>query len=96
MGYLLFPAIEILGTVILMSHVAWQVFIVFVPIIIASLWFQVYFINYNCIGFLFLKLMVPIFSLMFISCFVNYSFEFVIILFLIIHSQILAILHRCC
>nr|CAB3451974.1 unnamed protein product [Digitaria exilis] len=41
MGYLLFPAIEILGTIVLMSQVAWPVFIIFIPIIIASLWYQV-------------------------------------------------------
>ncbi|KAJ1287818.1 hypothetical protein BS78_02G039800 [Paspalum vaginatum] len=45
MGYLLFPAIEILGTIILMSQVAWPVFIIFIPIIIASLWYQQYYID---------------------------------------------------
>ncbi|WVZ61955.1 hypothetical protein U9M48_011760 [Paspalum notatum var. saurae] len=45
MGYLLFPAIEILGTIILMSQVAWPVFIIFIPIIIASLWYQQYYMD---------------------------------------------------
>ncbi|KAF8732226.1 hypothetical protein HU200_016201 [Digitaria exilis] len=45
MGYLLFPAIEILGTIVLMSQVAWPVFIIFIPIIIASLWYQQYYID---------------------------------------------------
>ncbi|GJN24564.1 hypothetical protein PR202_gb12313 [Eleusine coracana subsp. coracana] len=41
MGYLLFPAIEILGTILLMSRVAWPVFVIFIPVIVASLWYQV-------------------------------------------------------
>jgi hypothetical protein len=41
MGYLLFPAIELLGTIILTSQVAWPVFVVFIPVIVASLWYQV-------------------------------------------------------
>ncbi|GJN24563.1 hypothetical protein PR202_gb12312 [Eleusine coracana subsp. coracana] len=41
MGYLLFPAIEILGTIVLMSRVAWPVFVIFIPITVASLWYQV-------------------------------------------------------
>ncbi|KAL5208407.1 hypothetical protein ABZP36_032842 [Zizania latifolia] len=45
MGYLLFPAIELLGTIILMSRVAWPVFVIFVPIIVASLWYQQYYID---------------------------------------------------
>ncbi|VAH20552.1 unnamed protein product [Triticum turgidum subsp. durum] len=45
MGYLLFPAIEILGTIILMSRVAWPVFVIFVPVIIASLSYQQYYIS---------------------------------------------------
>nr|TKW30514.1 hypothetical protein SEVIR_2G043300v2 [Setaria viridis] len=45
MGYLLFPAIEILGTIVLMSQVAWSVFIIFIPIIIASLWYQQYYVD---------------------------------------------------
>uniref|UniRef100_A0A0E0JYL2 MRP-like ABC transporter n=1 Tax=Oryza punctata TaxID=4537 RepID=A0A0E0JYL2_ORYPU len=45
MGYLLFPAIELLGTIILMSRVAWPVFVIFVPIIAASLWYQQYYID---------------------------------------------------
>lgn len=45
MGYLLFPAIELLGTIVLMSRVAWPVFVIFVPIIVASLWYQRYYID---------------------------------------------------
>ncbi|KAL6615056.1 hypothetical protein ACP70R_037326 [Stipagrostis hirtigluma subsp. patula] len=45
MGYLLFPAIEILGTVILMSRVAWPVFVIIIPVIVASLWYQQYYID---------------------------------------------------
>jgi hypothetical protein len=41
MGYLLFPTIEILGTIILMSQVAWPVFIIFIPVVVVSLWYQV-------------------------------------------------------
>jgi hypothetical protein len=44
MGYILFPAIELLGTVVLMSLVAWPVFAIFVPVIVASLWYQVIFL----------------------------------------------------
>lgn len=46
MGYVLFPVIELLGTIILMSRVAWPVFVIFVPIIAASLWYQVFFLLY--------------------------------------------------
>ncbi|KAF2944252.1 hypothetical protein DAI22_02g128500 [Oryza sativa Japonica Group] len=46
MGYVLFPAIELLGTIILMSRVAWPVFVIFVPIIAASLWYQIFFLLY--------------------------------------------------
>ncbi|TKV99241.2 hypothetical protein SEVIR_8G030300v4 [Setaria viridis] len=45
MGYLLFPAIEIIGTIILMSQIAWPVIIIFIPIIVASLWYQQYYID---------------------------------------------------
>ncbi|KAJ1275198.1 hypothetical protein BS78_05G118100 [Paspalum vaginatum] len=45
MGYLLFPAIELIGTVILMSQVSWPVFVIFIPIIAASLWYQQYYID---------------------------------------------------
>uniref|UniRef100_A0A0E0G4Z5 MRP-like ABC transporter n=1 Tax=Oryza nivara TaxID=4536 RepID=A0A0E0G4Z5_ORYNI len=45
MGYVLFPVIELLGTIILMSRVAWPVFVIFVPIIAASLWYQQYYID---------------------------------------------------
>ncbi|TVU51018.1 hypothetical protein EJB05_02420, partial [Eragrostis curvula] len=45
MGYLLFPAIEILGTIVLMSRIAWPVFVIFIPIIAASLWYQQYYID---------------------------------------------------
>uniref|UniRef100_A0A0E0G4Z8 Uncharacterized protein n=1 Tax=Oryza nivara TaxID=4536 RepID=A0A0E0G4Z8_ORYNI len=45
MGYVLFPAIELLGTIILMSRVAWPVFVIFVPIIATSLWYQQYYID---------------------------------------------------
>uniref|UniRef100_K3ZMJ9 ABC transporter C family member 3 n=2 Tax=Setaria italica TaxID=4555 RepID=K3ZMJ9_SETIT len=45
MGYLLFPAIEIIGTIILMSQIAWPVIVIFIPIIVASLWYQQYYID---------------------------------------------------
>uniref|UniRef100_A0A0D3F3T2 Uncharacterized protein n=1 Tax=Oryza barthii TaxID=65489 RepID=A0A0D3F3T2_9ORYZ len=45
MGYVLFPVTELLGTIILMSRVAWPVFVIFVPIIAASLWYQQYYID---------------------------------------------------
>lgn len=44
MGYLLFPAIELIGTIILMSQIAWPVFVIFIPVTAASLWYMVSFL----------------------------------------------------
>ena len=33
--------IQIIGTIIVMSQVAWEVFVVFVPTIAACIWYQV-------------------------------------------------------
>ncbi|PON43468.1 ATP-binding cassette containing protein [Parasponia andersonii] len=41
---LAFSMIQLLGIIIVMSQVAWQVFIVFVPVILACIWYQQYYI----------------------------------------------------
>ncbi|PNT65236.1 hypothetical protein BRADI_4g39174v3 [Brachypodium distachyon] len=45
MGHLLFPNIELLGSIVLISQVAWPVFIIFIPTIIASLWYKQYYVD---------------------------------------------------
>ena len=37
-----FSMIQLLGIIAVMSQVAWQVFIVFIPVIATSIWYQVY------------------------------------------------------
>ncbi|PON94081.1 ATP-binding cassette containing protein [Trema orientale] len=41
---LAFSMIQLLGIIIVMCQVAWQVFIVFVPVILACIWYQQYYI----------------------------------------------------
>lgn len=36
-----FAAIQLLGIIVVMSQVAWQVFIIFIPVITACIWYQV-------------------------------------------------------
>ncbi|MQL96384.1 hypothetical protein Taro_029058 [Colocasia esculenta] len=43
-GAIFFWAIQLIGVVVVMSQVAWQVFIVFVPVIAACIWYQQYYI----------------------------------------------------
>ncbi|KAK6934571.1 ABC transporter type 1, transmembrane domain [Dillenia turbinata] len=44
-GGFAFSMIQLLGIIAVMSHVAWQVFIVFIPIIAICLWYQQYYIS---------------------------------------------------
>ncbi|KAJ7014300.1 ABC transporter C family member 3-like [Populus alba x Populus x berolinensis] len=43
-GALAFSSIQLLGIIAVMSQVAWQVFIVFIPVIAACIWYQRYYI----------------------------------------------------
>ncbi|PNX69626.1 ABC transporter C family member 3-like protein, partial [Trifolium pratense] len=43
-GSFAFSLIQLLGIIIVMSQVAWQVFIVFVPVIAISIWYQRYYL----------------------------------------------------
>ncbi|XP_068488807.1 ABC transporter C family member 3-like [Phaseolus vulgaris] len=43
-GSLAFSMIQLLGIIAVMSQVAWQVFIVFIPVIAVSIWYQQYYI----------------------------------------------------
>ncbi|XP_047061267.1 ABC transporter C family member 3-like [Lolium rigidum] len=45
MGSVAFAIIQLVGIIAVMSQVAWQVFVVFVPVIIACLWYQRYYID---------------------------------------------------
>ncbi|KAI3830552.1 hypothetical protein MKW98_030715 [Papaver atlanticum] len=45
MGYLASSTIQLLGIIAVMSQVAWQVFIVFIPIIAICIWYQRYYIS---------------------------------------------------
>ncbi|KAB1199141.1 ABC transporter C family member 7 [Morella rubra] len=40
-GAFAFSIIHLTGTIVVMSHVAWQVFIVFIPVIATCIWYQV-------------------------------------------------------
>lgn len=40
-GAVAFSMIQLLGIIAVMSQVAWQVFIVFIPVIAACIWYQV-------------------------------------------------------
>ncbi|KAK6934570.1 ABC transporter-like, ATP-binding domain [Dillenia turbinata] len=39
-----YAMIQLIGVVVFMSHVAWQVFIVFIPVIAACIWYQQYYL----------------------------------------------------
>jgi hypothetical protein len=45
MGSFAFAIIQLVGIIAVMSQVAWQVFVVFVPVIIACFWYQVIVFN---------------------------------------------------
>jgi hypothetical protein len=40
-GAFAFSMIQLLGIIAVMSQVAWQVFIIFIPVITACVWYQV-------------------------------------------------------
>jgi hypothetical protein len=42
MGSVAFSIIQLVGIIAVMSQVAWQVFVVFVPVIVACFWYQVF------------------------------------------------------
>ncbi|KAI3830551.1 hypothetical protein MKW98_030714 [Papaver atlanticum] len=44
-GGLAFSAIQLVGIIAVMSQVAWQVFIVFIPVIAVCIWYQQYYIS---------------------------------------------------
>ena len=41
MGSVAFSIIQLLGIIAVMSQIAWQVFIIFIPVIAISIWYQV-------------------------------------------------------
>uniref|UniRef100_A0A803LEG0 ABC-type xenobiotic transporter n=2 Tax=Chenopodium quinoa TaxID=63459 RepID=A0A803LEG0_CHEQI len=43
-GSFAFSFIQLLGIIVVMSQVAWQVFVIFIPVIAVSLWYQQYYI----------------------------------------------------
>ncbi|KMT00724.1 hypothetical protein BVRB_9g220080 [Beta vulgaris subsp. vulgaris] len=43
-GSFAFALIQLLGIIVVMSQVAWQVFVIFIPVIAISLWYQQYYI----------------------------------------------------
>ncbi|CAM0879850.1 unnamed protein product [Alopecurus aequalis] len=45
MGSVAFSIIQLVGIIAVMSQVAWQVFVVFVPVIVACFWYQRYYID---------------------------------------------------
>ncbi|XP_057820877.2 putative ABC transporter C family member 15 isoform X1 [Cryptomeria japonica] len=45
LGSLAFSLIRLLGTIAVMSQVAWQVFIIFIPVLAICIWYQQYFIG---------------------------------------------------
>ncbi|KAJ8643116.1 hypothetical protein MRB53_004864 [Persea americana] len=44
MGSVAFSIIQLLGIIAVMSQIAWQVFIIFIPVIAISIWYQQYYI----------------------------------------------------
>lgn len=40
-GAFAFSLIQLLGIIAVMSMIAWQVFVIFIPVIAVSLWYQV-------------------------------------------------------
>uniref|UniRef100_A0A0D9Y3Y4 ABC transporter C family member 13 n=1 Tax=Oryza glumipatula TaxID=40148 RepID=A0A0D9Y3Y4_9ORYZ len=45
MGSVAFSIIQLVGIIAVMSQVAWQVFVVFIPVLAACFWYQRYYIN---------------------------------------------------
>jgi hypothetical protein len=46
MGSVAFSMIQLVGIIAVMSQVAWQVFVVFVPLTVACFWYQVFYLTY--------------------------------------------------
>ena len=46
MGSVAFAVIQLVGIIAVMSQVAWQVFVVFIPVFAACVWYQVLFFTY--------------------------------------------------
>ena len=46
MGSVAFNIIQLVGIIAVMSQVAWQVFVVFVPLTVACFWYQVFYLVY--------------------------------------------------
>jgi hypothetical protein len=46
MGSVAFSIIQLVGIIAVMSQVAWQVFVVFVPLTVACIWYQVFYLTY--------------------------------------------------
>jgi hypothetical protein len=42
MGAVAFAIIQLVGIIAVMSQVAWQVFVIFIPVVAACFWYQVY------------------------------------------------------
>jgi hypothetical protein len=40
-GWCAFSIIQILGTIVVMSQVAWEVFVIFIPVTAICIWYQV-------------------------------------------------------
>jgi hypothetical protein len=45
MGFVAFSVIQLIGIIVVMSQVAWQVFVVFIPVFATCVWYQVLFTN---------------------------------------------------
>jgi ABC-type multidrug transport system fused ATPase/permease subunit len=45
MGFVAFAIIQLVGIIAVMSQVAWQVFVIFVPVVAACFWYQRYYIE---------------------------------------------------
>ncbi|XP_062194151.1 ABC transporter C family member 3-like [Phragmites australis] len=45
MGSVAFAIIQLVGIIAVMSHVSWQVFVVFIPVVAACFWYQRYYID---------------------------------------------------
>ncbi|TVU21597.1 hypothetical protein EJB05_31245, partial [Eragrostis curvula] len=45
MGFVAFALIQLVGIIAVMSQVAWQVFVVFIPVVAACFWYQSYYID---------------------------------------------------
>jgi hypothetical protein len=46
MGAVAFAIIQLVGIIAVMSQVAWQVFVIFIPVVAACFWYQVYLFAY--------------------------------------------------